>query len=102
MSIGNHAEKPPTASSASLLAASLAQLLLSSKINLLIVFVPVGVATAVTQCPAPWVFATNAMAIIPLSSMLTNATERIAADAGDTVGALLNISLGNLVELILL
>lgn len=39
---------------------------------------------------------------VPLSSLLTEATERIAAEAGDTIGALLNISFGNLVELMLL
>ena len=48
------------------------------------------------------VFICNAIAIVPLSSLLTDATEAIAARAGDTVGALLNITFGNLVELILL
>ena len=81
---------------------SLREIMFSSKLNALIVFVPIGVATHLTKCPPPWIFGTNAMAIIPLSALLTDATERIAADAGDTIGALLNISLGNLVELILL
>lgn len=78
------------------------EILFSSRLNLLVIFVPAGVATYMTKCPPPWIFGTNAMAIIPLSALLTDATERIAADAGDTIGALLNISLGNLVELILL
>lgn len=81
---------------------SVRQALFSSYLNILLIFVPVGVATYFVEAPPAWVFFTNAVAIVPLSSMLTDATERIAMDAGDTIGALLNISLGNLVELILL
>jgi Ca2+:H+ antiporter len=33
---------------------------------------------------------------------LTEATERISQDLGETAGALLNISIGNLAELIIL
>ncbi|PHH61159.1 hypothetical protein CDD81_727 [Ophiocordyceps australis] len=73
----------------------------SSWLNLLLVFVPVGFASHLLDASPLFVFASNALAIIPLSVLLTDATEAIAAYAGDTVGALLNISLGNLVELIL-
>ena len=48
------------------------------------------------------VFVTNAVATVPLSAFLTDATEDIASHAGDFAGAILNVSLGNLVELILL
>ncbi|ERS98602.1 calcium/proton exchanger [Sporothrix schenckii ATCC 58251] len=81
--------------------ASLRQMLLSSWLNTLLVFVPIGIVTYLTHTSPIAIFATNAIAVIPLSSLLTAATERVASDAGDTVGALLNISLGNLVELIL-
>lgn len=47
------------------------------------------------------VFATNAVAIVPLSNILAHATECIATDLGDAVGALMNISFGNLVEIIM-
>ncbi|RCI16164.1 hypothetical protein L249_1818 [Ophiocordyceps polyrhachis-furcata BCC 54312] len=73
----------------------------SSWLNALLVFVPVGLASYVMGLGPVYVFAFNAAAIVPLSALLTDATERVAAHAGDTVGALLNISLGNLVELIL-
>ena len=76
-------------------------MLLSSWLNALLVFVPIGMVTYLTHMKPIAVFTTNAIAVIPLSSLLTAATERVASDAGDTVGALLNISLGNLVELIL-
>jgi Ca2+:H+ antiporter len=52
--------------------------------------------------PALVVFIWNLIAIIPLSITLTFATERLAQDLGETAGALLNISLGNLAELIIL
>lgn len=61
-----------------------------------------GAAAYLAEAPAIVVFAINATAIVPLSSLLTDATERIALEAGDAVGAFLNISLGNIVELILL
>lgn len=76
-------------------------MLFSSWLNALLVFVPIGMVAYLTRMKPIAVFASNAIAVIPLSSLLTAATERVASDAGDTVGALLNISLGNLVELIL-
>ncbi|WQF76722.1 Putative calcium/proton exchanger, sodium/calcium exchanger membrane region [Colletotrichum destructivum] len=73
----------------------------SSWLNGLLFFVPIGLWAFLTDKPPLVVFAANGVAIVPLSSLLTGATEMIAEDAGDTVGALLNITLGNLVELIL-
>ncbi|RBR26983.1 uncharacterized protein FIESC28_00251 [Fusarium coffeatum] len=74
----------------------------ASRLNWLLIFVPVGLAAHMLQINPLLIFITNAVAIVPLSVMLTEATERIAAEAGDTIGALLNITLGNLVELIIL
>ncbi|KAM0544337.1 hypothetical protein ACHAPJ_011873 [Fusarium lateritium] len=76
--------------------------IVASKLNWLLVFVPIGLAAHSFEINPLLIFITNAIAIVPLSVMLTEATERIAADAGDTIGALLNITLGNLVELIIL
>ncbi|EFX02310.1 sodium/calcium exchanger protein [Grosmannia clavigera kw1407] len=80
---------------------SFREMILSSWLNLLLVFVPIGMVAYLTHMNPIAVFTSNAIAVIPLSSLLTAATERVASDAGDAVGALLNISLGNLVELIL-
>ncbi|KAI6781618.1 Ca2+:H+ antiporter [Emericellopsis cladophorae] len=96
----HHGERPARTSLGQY-ARSFRHALFASRLNILLVFVPAGVVTYLTQAPPVAVFITNAIAIIPLSALLTDATERIAADAGDTIGALLNISLGNLVELIL-
>lgn len=80
----------------------LRSILLAGWINILTIFVPIGLITYVVKAQPILIFLTNAVAIVPLSALLTEATERIADDAGDTIGALLNISLGNIVELILL
>lgn len=89
-------------SNASAFAAEVGDMVLGPYINGLLVCVPVGVAAYRAAAPSLVVFAVNALAIVPLSSLLTDATERIAFEAGDAVGAFLNISLGNIVELILL
>ncbi|KAG9251342.1 Ca2+ transporter [Emericellopsis atlantica] len=96
----HHVERPARTSLGQY-ARSFRHALFASRLNILLVFVPAGVVTYLTKAPPVAVFITNSIAIIPLSALLTDATERIAADAGDTIGALLNISLGNLVELIL-
>ncbi|KAH7123211.1 Sodium/calcium exchanger protein-domain-containing protein [Dactylonectria estremocensis] len=80
----------------------LREILLSSWLNSLLVFIPIGATTYLTKSHPLLVFGCNALAIVPLSALLTEATELIAAEAGDAIGALLNISFGNIVELILL
>lgn len=72
-----------------------------SWINVLLVFVPVGIAVKVAGLSAEIVFSMNAIAIIPLAGLLAHATEVVAARVGDALGALLNVSFGNAVELIL-
>jgi hypothetical protein len=78
------------------------QILAYSWSNLLLVFVPIGYITYLADVNAPIVFTSNALAVIPLSNLLTLATECIARDMGDSVGALMNISFGNLIEMIIL
>jgi len=75
--------------------------LFHSWINVLLVFVPVGLITHFVHAPAEVVFAMNAIAIIPLAGLLSYATETVAAEMGDAIGALLNITFGNAVELII-
>jgi Ca2+:H+ antiporter len=47
------------------------------------------------------VFVLSVAAIIPLAATLSRATESVAAKTGDTVGGLLNATLGNLTELVI-
>lgn len=78
-------------------------IVMTSKLNVLLVFVPIGIAfNFLPGMPAVLVFACNTISLVPLSSLLAYATECIASELGDTIGALINISLGNLIELITL
>lgn len=78
------------------------EILFSSWINVLLVFVPVGIAVQAAGANKTIVFAINAIAIIPLAGLLSHATESVASEMGDTIGALMNITFGNAVELIIL
>jgi Ca2+:H+ antiporter len=68
----------------------------------LLVFVP---AVFVGEARAPeahtLLFALSVLAIVPLAALLSHATESVAAKTGDTVGGLLNATLGNLTELVI-
>lgn len=46
-------------------------------------------------------FLGSVLAIVPLASLLSRATEAVAARTGDAVGGLLNATLGNLTELVI-
>lgn len=78
------------------------KVLLHSWINLFLVCVPVGIAIAnLPNRNAGAAFGVNAVAIIPLAALLSHATESVARKMGDTIGALLNVTFGNAVELII-
>lgn len=72
-----------------------------SWINVLLVAVPAGIAAEAAGLDATVIFAINAVAIVPLAGLLSHATESVASRLGDTLGALLNVSFGNAVELII-
>lgn len=48
-----------------------------------------------------WIFATSALALIPLAAVLGKATEELAIHTGPKIGGLLNATLGNAAELII-
>ena len=77
------------------------EILFHSWVNVLLVFVPVGIAVHFAGVNENVVFAINAIAIIPLAGLLTFATESVAHRLGPTLGALINVSFGNAVELII-
>ena len=73
-----------------------------SWINVLLICAPVGIAVAqIKSINGGVVFAINAVAIIPLAGLLSFATESVARKMGDSLGALLNVTFGNAVELII-
>ncbi|KAK1142617.1 hypothetical protein N8T08_007421 [Aspergillus melleus] len=72
-----------------------------SWVNILLLFVPAGIAVEAAGLDPAVIFAMNAVAIIPLAGLLSHATECVASRLGDTVGALINVTFGNAVELII-
>ena len=68
----------------------------------LLVFVPaVFVGETLEPEAHTLLFVLSVLAIVPLAALLSHATESVAAKTGDTVGGLLNATLGNLTELVI-
>lgn len=76
------------------------QTLASNYVNVLLVFVPLGIISGNVGWSATATFVLNFLAIIPLASLLSFATEELSVKLGQTLGGLLNASFGNAVELI--
>jgi Ca2+:H+ antiporter len=70
-------------------------------IRWLLLFFPVAVAAELLHWGDIVIFATAAIAIIPIAGLLGEATEALAAKTGPQIGGLLNASLGNAAELII-
>jgi Ca2+:H+ antiporter len=68
----------------------------------LLLLVPLSVVLRyATGAPPLWIFAAAALAIIPLAEWIRRATDQVARVAGSAVGGLLNVTFGNVAELIL-
>ena len=68
----------------------------------LLVFVPIVLVTEKVKHEAHTLhFVLSILAILPLAILLSHATESVAAKTGDSVGGLLNSTLGNLTELVI-
>ena len=74
--------------------------LLSNYVNVLLIFLPLGIISGALGWSAPIVFAFNFLAIMPLAALLSFATEELSKKVGQTIGGLLNASFGNATELI--
>jgi Ca2+:H+ antiporter len=68
----------------------------------LLALVPVAlVAAKIAPAAHTLLFVLSVLAIVPLAALLGHATESVAQKTGDTVGGLLNATLGNLTELVI-
>ncbi len=68
----------------------------------LLALVPISLALRyVLHVPSLWLFITAVLAIVPLAEWIRRATEQMARIAGPAIGGLLNVTFGNLAELIL-
>ena len=70
--------------------------------KILSAFVPFSLLLGyVFHAGAVWVFATAVIGIVPLADWIRRATEQMARIAGPAIGGLLNVTFGNMAELIL-
>jgi Ca2+:H+ antiporter len=69
--------------------------------NLLLIFVPLAIVGEFLHWPPLLVFAISALAVMPLASLIGQATEELAAHTGPRLGGFLNATLGNAAELII-
>ena len=76
------------------------QTLTSNYVNVLLIFVPLGIISGAVGWSPTATFILNFLAIIPLASLLSFATEELSFKLGQTLGGLLNATFGNAVELI--
>ena len=74
--------------------------LLSNYVNVLLVFLPLGIIAGLAKWDPVTVFVLNFFAIVPLAALLSFATEQLSLKVGQTLGGLLNATFGNAVELI--
>jgi Ca2+:H+ antiporter len=68
---------------------------------LLLLFLPVALLAHLAGISGIAIFATSALAIIPLAKLLGEATEVLADNSGPRMGGLLNATFGNAAELII-
>jgi Ca2+:H+ antiporter len=71
------------------------------KLNWLLAFIPVAVALHWYGANPIIVFATSALALVPLAALMGEATDALAAFVGPTWGGILSASLGNAPEVII-
>jgi Ca2+:H+ antiporter len=67
----------------------------------LLVFLPISIAADLGHWGSLAIFATSALAIVPLAIWLGTATEKVAVVAGPSIGGLVNAVFGNATELII-
>lgn len=70
-------------------------------LRMLLVFLPIALFAKLLNLNDLVIFATSALAIIPLAGILGDATNALATKTGPRIGGILNASLGNAAELII-
>lgn len=74
---------------------------LKNPVNLLLLFIPFALMAELAHWDPVIIFATAALAVVPLSGLMGDATEELAGRTGPQIGALINATLGNAAELII-
>jgi len=74
--------------------------LLFTKMNIMLLFVPLGFLAHWLHWNPTTTFVINMLAMLPLAGLMGVATEELACHTGQSIGGLLNATFGNAVELI--
>ncbi|CAM9903866.1 unnamed protein product [Choristocarpus tenellus] len=75
-------------------------LLMGNPINVMLIFVPLAFIVKFAGCSDTTVFVINFLAMMPLASMLGDFTEEVSLHTNQTVGGLIQATLGNTVEIV--
>nr|CCA23364.1 Ca2 :Cation Antiporter (CaCA) Family putative [Albugo laibachii Nc14] len=75
-------------------------LLLGSRLNVLLLVAPFAIWSYVAHWNDTWIFTLNFIVMIPLANVLGEATEALAIHTGETIGGLVNATFGNAVEVV--
>lgn len=67
----------------------------------LFAFIPISLALELAHVPAPLLFFSAALAIVPIAKLIVTSTEQLATRTGDAIGGLLNATFGNAPEMII-
>ena len=67
----------------------------------LLPFIPLAVALEFAHAGSALIFSTSAIGVIPTAALMGRATEELADRAGPGIGGLLNVTFGNLPELLI-
>jgi Ca2+:H+ antiporter len=67
----------------------------------LVPFIPIAVALEFGHASPALIFSTSAIGVIPTAALMGRATEELADRAGPGIGGLLNVTFGNLPELLI-
>lgn len=73
-----------------------------SSVHVLWVFVPLGLAARAFNWSSISTSIFNFIAIIPLSALVSDTSDKLSDEFGDLLGALINATFGNAVELIVI
>jgi Ca2+:H+ antiporter len=68
---------------------------------LLVPFIPIAIALELVHAASELVFFTSAVGVVPTAAIMGTATEELADRAGPGIGGLLNVTFGNLPELLI-
>lgn len=101
MSVETAASADPSLLAARFRLCGFGPVFLTSRLNLLLVAVPLAFLARFGDASQAWVFVWSLLGLVPLAASMGFLTEELAEHTSQTVGGLLNATMGNATELII-